>query len=743
MANIVMVNPASGDDHASLFAGPDTREGVIDSLSKGTMLKVIGSSGNFHIVEYDNGEENITKGGSGNTGTVVSYPYASMYNDIRKSTVIAKINTGTACEIIDDSNTAMIKIKAFTTEGTEEGFVEAKFIYRDEEESVQTFSLRAPLPTITTGVVTSQNGVKCRETPSGWGKYVGAFNYNAKLTILETKSGWYKVLGTDGWGIMANVWVSAQYVRLDKSNSTAAVPKADTTPVTKPKVETESKTKDNVTSDGDDWETLFASYDSSNLNYTANDEYYKQLASKYTNALGAPPKYNMDIDIQYMDELTAGSGRVMNKTILSTPSILSICPGKVKMFPNLMGTEKDSVVEAMLEAAGGNTSLKDKINQDDQGRFSGRLYKFEADTANYALYLNALCRACTIMLGIGDELMPNTSVKLKNFDYAYWSIRKTYNPTSAGLSENELQDTSLFRAFGGGLLNSAKRIATGAVDDTTYINFFLNGNETSVSESIVNNTTDSPIAGALNTVSSVAAQLNYFTGSGFDVGGTDVSDALDAVIANGGGVIAGVKEIADNFIKGGRMVLPKMVEGSTYGKSISCNMRFVSPYGNKYSVFLKCIVPICHIIALAFPKQLSDNMYTYPFLVRCAQTGHFNVDLGIISSLTITRGGNDDTSWSIETLATEWDVTMEITPLVDELMISSTSHPVLMCKNEMLLDYLANFCGFDVYANNLGTKFDLMMAFIKNKFTGIPATIENKISDTLYNKLNNYFRLSW
>ena len=94
-------------------------------------------------------------------------------------------------------------------------------------------------------------------------------------------------------------------------------------------------------------------------------------------------------------------------------------------------------------------------------------------------------------------------------------------------------------------------------------------------------------------------------------------------------------------------------------------------------------------------------------------------------------------------MATEWDVQLEITPLVDELMVTGTNHPVLFCKNESLLDYLGNFCGFDVLANQMPTKIDMMMSFITNKFLDWPNSIENKVSDTLFNKINKYFRLSW
>lgn len=741
MSTIVMVNPASGDSSASLFTGPDATDEILESVPKGTMLKVTGSSGAFYTVEYDNKKENVTSGGTAMTGTIIAYPYVPVYDDARKSNQIANINTGTACEIIDDSNDHIIKVKSFTTEGWKEGYVDAKFIYRDFEEVPVVYTKLRRLPSDITpvakdmgGVVTPSNGLKTRSGPGTSYDYIGAFNYGAKLTIHESKNGWYRVTGTSGWGDLNDVWVSGSYVRVDNSNSVASVPKADTTPVSKPTTSTVTDATSNA-----EWENYFSTFSDANLNNNVSDEYYKQLVAKYLNALGSPPRYNMDIDIQYLDELGA-SGRVMNKTLLSNPSILSICPGNVEMFPNLIGSEKDSIVEAMLSASSGNSKLYDKIKADEPGRFSGKLYAFKADTAEYANYLNALCRACAIMLGIGDQLMPDTSTKLKHFDYAYWTIRKKYNPSSAG---SEVADGSLFRKFGSKFIKSASKLITGAADDTTYINFFLNGNETSISESISNSTSDSPLSNVMNTISSVGAQINYFTGSGFDIDESTANKAIEAVIGSGDSVIGGLKNIADNFIKGGRMVLPKMVDGSSYGKTISCNMRFVSPYGDKFAVFLKCLVPICHLIAMAFPRQLSDNMYTFPFLIRCAQTGHFNVDLGIISSLTITRGGNDDTSWTVDTLATEWEVTMEITPLVDNLMITSTNHPVLMCKNEMLLDYLGNFCGFDTYANNIGPKFDLMMAFIRNRFAGIPHSIENKIGDALYNKLNKYFRLSW
>ncbi len=752
MAKMIMINPSSGDNVASLFSSPNSSNNVLKTVNKGDILKLTGSNGGYYLVEYDNNLENKMLGGNADTGTVLGYPYTIMYSDSKKTEKIGKINNGSICSEINDEFAPMISVKAFTTEGWQTGFIEAKYIYRDNVETrhYKQKSRKAPSTTrannnndLTGTLIGPSAGF---HNPSQFSEVaIPLINTNTSVKIIETNKGWHNVSLE---GVTTNIngastaWVPAKNVQVNNYNTEASVSKTDATEIASTTSESTSSSTDpfsSVSSD-DEWQVYFSNYDPNALNYTANDEYYRQLADKYSYALGVPPRYNMDIDVQYIDELVPGGGRVVNKTVLSNPSILSIIPGKVKMFPNLFGTEKDSIVETMMNAANGNTSLLEKIQADQPARFTGKLYRFQADTEEYAKYVNALCRACAIMLGIGDELMPNTSTKLKYFDYSYWTIRKKYNPYAAAAADN---DSSLFRNFWNGLVRTASRVVSTAVDETAYINFFMNGTETSVSETMNTSVTDSPLSGVLNTVSSVASQLNYFTGSGFDVGGSDMSDALHAVIDTNG-IAGGMFTIAENFLKGGKMVLPKMLEGSQYGRSISCNLRFVSPYGSKYAVFLRCLVPICHLIAMSYPRQLSDNMYGYPFLVRCAQTGSFNVDLGVISSLTINRGGSDETSWTVDTLATEWDVQMEITPLVDELMLTSTSHPVLMCKNEMLLDYLANFCGFDMLACNVGTKVDMMMSFIRNKFITDPFhSIENKISDFTYNVLNHLFSAKW
>lgn len=595
----------------------------------------------------------------------------------------------------------------------------------------------------------------------------------AAFTLLDTKSDQASVsqkmykISFAYKGNNYNGWIASNKVGSKSSTTEAKLSKNDGYPWGENNSNNSSRIKDdNVeytvggSGDGADaaalvgYEEYTTSMTDSGINTeTYDDTYYSRLAKRHFNTLGYPPKFNMDVDLQYTYQdrndtggvdITPGIGRVFGKTFLSNPPILSICPGKVKIFPNLMGTEISNIASLIGNAGESNASFMEKIQTDaDSGsKYSGKMYEFEADTKTYGYYVNALCRACAILMNVGEEIVPNLGdKKLKDFDYSYWAIRSDVGSLASGDT-----DTSIFKAFWEGGIKNAQQILTSLVEDTTYLNFFLNGSETSVSETISTDTAQSPLDQYFNQVNDFASTINYFTGYGFNLGSdsSSITESLREALNIGGTGLSGIVDIGKNIVKGGKIVTPMMLTGSTYGKSISCSMKFVSPYGAPLAVFLRCIIPICHILALTFPKQVSDNMYTYPFVVQASQLGQFHVDLGIITNLTITRGGGDNTSWTVNSLPTEWDVTFDIVPLINELMITPTNRPLLFLKNDQLISYLGNMCGFDLIAYNARTKMEITKAFITNKFAGYPAAIERRIIDALYNsRLSRMANVAW
>jgi uncharacterized protein YraI len=581
-----------------------------------------------------------------------------MYNDILKTSTIANIVNGTPIYIEDDSNSNIFKVRAKTTEGVLSGYVDTKYIVRDDVEVKFKLlsSTSSSSSSQTLGKTTAKGGLYCRTGPGNTYPVVNTISYNTQVVITKTSNGWHKVnVIIDGFEYK-DVWVVATYVSVLGSNTAAYVSKSDASVITVTNTNGERKvslTSETLQSENS-YLQYFTRYRYDSSLKLANDSYYQQLAQKYMNALGLPPKYNMTQDIQYTDDLTPGGGRVLNKTIMSNPSILSIAPGTIKMFPNLGNNKKDIMFTFAKEVAAGNQSLVNKILANESDAFSDKMYTFKSATAEYAGYLNLLCRASAIMLGIGDKTIPYTTTKLKNFDYSYWSIRKKYNYKAALASD---ADSSMFTNFwpGGSAGSTANSIVDAAIGDTSYINFFLNGSETSISESINTSISDSPLDQYLNVGGQLEDIINYFTGSGFNITNSDISSALESVFGSESNTVTkSMLKLGKNILKGGKLILPKMLSTATYGRSISCNMRFVSPYGDPYSIFLKCIVPVCHLLAMALPKQIADNMYTYPFVVRAAQLGRFTVDLGVISNITVNRGGSDDTSWTVDSLATEW-----------------------------------------------------------------------------------------
>ena len=94
-----------------------------------------------------------------------------------------------------------------------------------KENTVLTESTSTSNTNISTkkvGTVIAKSGTKCRSSASSLGKFVGAFNYGAKLSILKSSNGWYYVTGTSGWGQLNNVWVNSKYVQVSEVKVTSS-----------------------------------------------------------------------------------------------------------------------------------------------------------------------------------------------------------------------------------------------------------------------------------------------------------------------------------------------------------------------------------------------------------------------------------------------------------------------------------------------------------------------------------------
>lgn len=165
----------------------------------------------------------------------------------------------------------------------------------------------------------------------------------------------------------------------------------------------------------------------------------------------------------------------------------------------------------------------------------------------------------------------------------------------------------------------------------------------SVSESFQNNTTESQISGLINGMSSSArqARFSFMDGNvGDGVIGSTITSAVNAVRDTVGGFLDGVG-LGGLMALGGSAYadIPKVWESSSANlPSASYTIELRSPYGNPQARFQNIIVPLSMILAAALPLSTGRQSYTAPFLCELYSQGRQQIRLGMIESLSITRG---------------------------------------------------------------------------------------------------------
>ena len=126
-------------------------------------------------------------------------------------------------------------------------------------------------------------------------------------------------------------------------------------------------------------------------------------------------------------------------------------------------------------------------------------------------------------------------------------------------------------------------------------------------------------------------------------------------------------------------------------------MKLIATSGDPLDIYWNIIVPTFHLLAFCLPREGSDQVFFSPFLVRAYYKGLFNVDMGIIGNLSVTKG--EEGEWTPDGLPTVANVSFDIKDLYDGMYMSKifgegATKGIL--ANTQELDYIANACGINV-----------------------------------------------
>lgn len=396
---------------------------------------------------------------------------------------------------------------------------------------------------------------------------------------------------------------------------------------------------------------------------------YSAVTQSLTGIFGMPYQFSDVVDPP-IDGDNSKIGRKYNEKILSVAPVLFLTPGEPSFMSGYKKSEKQTIAGQILNALDGDSA--DSADLDE-----GRYYSFASNFSQYKKYANTALRALAFYMGIQDCSIPIPGKdggfeKLRNLDIENWMSNKF---------------TKLFGA-------------------QTTLPFFLDA-ETSISEDFSNDTTESMISQTANGFSSTARELQFIMGSK-DPGGllgslssavvdassslaSSLGDLSDAMV--GKNLLSRMSSELTTIVSGGKIVFPEIWGGSSYSKSYSINMKFRSPDPDPVSIFINVYMPIVLLISMTAPRQInaSSNSYESPFLVRATYKSIFSCDLGIIQSLSITKGGSD--RWNVMGQPYTADVSITIKDLYSDMFISKQMG---LIANTAQMDYLATMAGTDL-----------------------------------------------
>ena len=419
------------------------------------------------------------------------------------------------------------------------------------------------------------------------------------------------------------------------------------------------------------------------INTNSRGQYmFSSVADSLAGIFGMPYQFSRNVDPPIEDlgmtastgstrDNTGTIGRKFSQKIFSVAPVLFLTPGEPKFMAGYGKEAKSRMARSLL-----NTLSDDR--DDDGGEFDeGRYYSFISNFPEYKKYANVALRALALYMGIGDVKVvpPGTNKKakaLKNIDV-----------------ENYMNN-SFTKLFG----------------SQCVVPFYLDA-ETAINESFTNNTTESMISQTVNGFSQTAKEIQFIMGSK-DAGGvmssigsavTDVASNITSALGEVAEVLAGknlitrVSNELTTIVSGGKIIFPEIWSDSEYDRSFDITIKLRSPDPDPVSIFLNIYMPIILLVSMAAPHQIgnSSNAYESPFLVRATYKSIFNCDLGMITSLSISKGGQGN--WNILGQPISADVTLSIRDLYGSMFISKRMG--LIC-NTAQMDYLATMAGVDL-----------------------------------------------
>lgn len=411
-------------------------------------------------------------------------------------------------------------------------------------------------------------------------------------------------------------------------------------------------------------------------------------------------------------------GRIYADKIIKPMPLLFMTPGVPSFMSSFSKKQKSTIIEQFMNKNGIKIGNFDELVTSRGGKY----YSLKFSYIEYFSYVNAMLRSAAYYLGIENEDLGSGS--LKNINWFY---------TNGGISGNDIFDNNGLNKFLG--------TYAGAVP------FYVEA-ETRTSDDFSNSTTQSSLSSGIDGLSDTARELNYLIGNVagnigagqlydefMSLGSTAIDNTSQTIenMLGHGNIISNIMTKLQTIISGGRMVFPEIWSDSSFSRSYRITVKLNSPSGDKLSIFYNILVPIYHLIAFVLPRNSTGQTFYSPFLVRAYYKGIFNIDMGIITDMSVSKGS--DGEWTPDGLPTTAEVSFEIKDLYDALSMSRADDDKDkgILSNISELDYIANSCGININEPEITRTIKMAVTL------GFTDNIRDKVTMNIFGNVTQYF----
>ena len=384
------------------------------------------------------------------------------------------------------------------------------------------------------------------------------------------------------------------------------------------------------------------------------------------------------------------SGKAANAAVLNKmlPDIYGTDGGiDIRMVANryqrLANAHNAAMAKILDDAGGDEAAARERVIE----YISNRKALFAKEKANRVKMADYLAMYSKSTMGKGegvDDTVYENSKKADGSKTGEAKLPDDISPTQRVQSQSGLNKansnaelSNLYKNYGIGTGHGIKEVAVAELRDGSAFISYVVDYQDNASESFSNSTTSSTVADQMNEKSSDSKNTMFNMaggnfGDGMVMGAIEtvanlakdvLSGALDSIGLSGLGALGGAAftDIPDFWDS-----------SSTQLTSTSYTIQLRTPYGNSISIMQNILIPLATLLAAAAPRSTGPNSYTAPYLCKLWHKGRAQVQLGIIDSLSITRG-TGNVGWNAQGLAMGIDVTFSVTNLSKMLHMPITT----------------------------------------------------------------------